>query len=404
MNLKFEEEIGKMKDAFSITRKQMLDIAAKLKDDMENKKYLMMLPSKLYCDKSAGEGKFISLDFGNTNVRICIYHLDGKGKYELVSKKEFALNSKDCNYLSGDYELVDIFAEIAKCIRQMVNPNEHYYLGHSFSRAFVSEDINHATTTKFSSNFKVKNVKGYDINDTLYQVLKMYELNVEPVCVINDTTAVLVGGRYLHPNVDMSCIIGTGYNMGMIDGTGQVINTECGAFSDFSLNCYDEKYVIWRNLPKDECSLMNVFVAPGQKAAIMASLVMEEFVGKGLIEPIDLITPEVLSASLKGEFNENLSVKQKIFLKEVAEAIYSRGAKLVATGIYAILDIVDCNLANTHGVMFEGSTVANVPYLDYLKDALTTIYGEDAYKVECYFEKDVAILGAAVAASIASKS
>lgn len=403
MNSLFELEIEKMKNSFSLTKVEMLNIANGIMKDMQNKQYLRMLPSKLKADKSPSEGKYIALDFGGSNVRICVYHLKGNGKYETISETRFALNDGQHNYLSGNYKLLDIFMEIARHIKTIIEPNEHCYLGHSFSGAFVSKDINHAITTKFSSAFNVKDVNGYDINETLNMALKKYNLNVEPVSVINDTTSVLVGAKYLYPNVDMSCIVGTGYNMGMIDKNHEIINTESGAYSDFDLGYYDEKYVQWRGLNKNESSLMYVFVAPGPKAAIMAKLVMDDFVTKGILVPIDNITPEMLSFALKGDIDGGLSENQKVFIKEVAKAIYSRGAKLIACQIYAILALTDPDLKHEHGIMFEGSTARNVPYLDYVKDALSMLYGEKASKIDCYFEKDVAMLGAAVSASMVSK-
>lgn len=398
----FDLEMEKMKKIFSINKSQMLTIANRLSDDMEKCKYLMMLPSKLYCDNEVKCGNYIALDFGGTNIRICIYSLQKDSKYEMIAQHKFALKNNEHDYLSGDYTLYDIFMVVAENIKKMINTDEHYYLGHSLSRAFVCKDINQAFITKVPNGFNIKQLKENDINDTLQKALTEHKLKVTPVCVINDTTAVLAGGRYLYPEVDMSCVIGTGYNMGMINTNNEIINTESDAFSDFDLNYYDELYVKWRGLPKEECNLMNGFVAPGQKAAIMANIIMEDFAKKGLIDKIENITPQVLSLSFKGIFDPELSIKQKTFIQEVAKTICERGANLIACQIYAILNMIDINLEKKHGVMFEGSTVANVPYIEYVTKALNLLYGQNSNKINCYFKKDIAILGAAVAASMVS--
>ena len=327
----------------------------------------------------------------------------GNGIYEVVVERRFPLKTKEYNYLSGEYDILDVFSKVAENIKEMIEPNKYYYLGHSLSRAFVSKDINHAVISKCPAGFNIKNFKGCDVNEMLNVALKKYNLNVEPVSVINDTTAVLAGGKYLYPNVDMSCVVGTGYNMGMIDKNLEIVNTESDAFSDFDVGYYDEKYVKWRGLPKEQCNLMNGFVAPGEKAAIMARLVMDDFVSKGVLQPIDDITPQVLSLALKGYIDEKSSENQKVFINEVANAIYGRGAKLIACQICAILALTDPKLEREHGIMFEGSTARNVPYVEYVKEALYTLYGEKAKKINCYFEKDVAMLGAAVSASMVSK-
>lgn len=403
--LEFNLEIKKMKESFFLSKQEILNIANKLKKDMQEKKYLMMLPSNLYINENINVniGKYISLDFGGTNVRVNIYKLKGNGEYENISQTKFVLKGKEIDYLSGDYELLDLFIEIAKRIKEMINDDEHYYLGHCISRAFISKGINCANIINSPSGFRIRDLEKVDVNETLKKALDLCKLNVEPVCVVNDTTSVLVGGRYIYPDVDISCVIGTGYNVGMIHGNGQVINTESGAFSDFDLKYYDEKYFKLRDRPKDKCNLMNGFVAPGSKAVILANLVMDEFVSNEIMEPIEKITPQMLSLSLEGVFDEKLSQRQKTFLAEVAKAIYIRGAKLISAQIFAILQLIDANLEHSHGVMFEGSTVANAPYLKYIKETLYDLYGKKAENINCYFKQDVAIVGACVAAAMVSK-
>ena len=98
--------------------------------------------------------------------------------------------------------------------------------------------------------------------------------------------------------------------------------------------------------------------------------------------------------------NPGKAIQYALKLGEVAKAIYIRGANLIVAQIYAILQLVDAKLEYTHGIIFEGSTVANVPYLEYIKETLYSLYGEKAKNIECYFKQDVAIVGACVAASM----
>lgn len=396
----FDLEIEKMKSLFEISNEELLSIADRLRLDMAKKEYLMMLESKVHCNGIICPGEYLALDFGNSNVRVMLYEIGEDHKYNVISARKFELQTNTVDYISGEYELYDIFLEVAKLVKEMIEPDKHYYLGHTFSHAFTSTDKNHAITTKVSTNFKVKNVLGYDINDTLSKALHDMELNVTPVCVINDTTAVLMAGKLIDPDTDMSCIIGTGYNMGMIDQNGQAINTESGAFSDFELNHYDQMYVEFKQRLKNNCSLMNTFVGSGDKSSVIAQLVMKDFAKKGLMFPIENITPKTMSLAIMEQYETVLSDKEKKFLKEIAKAIYVRGAKLIAAQIIAIINTTDPEFDNNHSIVFDGSVAEKVPYIVYVLDILKELYGDKAKQIKCHFLKDSSSLGAAVTAAM----
>ena len=60
----------------------------------------------------------------------------------------------------------------------------------------------------------------------LFKIIKERNLKIEPMSIINDTTATLLTGNYFNQTADIAVIMGTGHNACFQSETGEIINID----------------------------------------------------------------------------------------------------------------------------------------------------------------------------------
>lgn len=388
-------ELASIRDEFLVLYNNCEPIINEFYEDMKKKNNLMMLNTYVFCNNSIKSGEYLALDFGGSNIRISLYEL----KSELILKKSrsFSLRGDNFDYTTEKYSLIDIFEMIVDKIEEIIEPGKEYLLGHTFSFAMNSISKNTATIIELSKGFKLKNTINKDINKTLKEVIDKRGLSINPVAVINDTTATLLSGYMVNRDTNMGCIIGTGHNMCFINDNGEIINIESGSFNShvIPLTKYDKEFL--KKLPDESQYLMEVLIG-GKNSTKLVKEVVDCISDKGLINPILSITPTMLSMVIDNDLVE-LDKSQNYVLREIAKIIYLRSAYLVACEILGVLKYLNAN-NGVFNVVFDGTVYEKTPYFGKcLTDVLNKLL-PDEIKVTHMLTKDGSSRGAVLACAM----
>jgi hexokinase len=311
-------ELNKIDAAFDITKYQMEQLSFSFYNDMKNRKTLKMLPTYMYCPEKINKGEYLALDFGGTNIRISLYEFLDNNKIHLKNFEKFSLRGEDFDFTTEEYELKDIFRMVAQKIKNIIQKDKLYFLGHTFSFATNSISKDKATLISFSKGFKLKNAIGKDINDVLKEAFIEEGLNnIEPVSILNDTTATLLAGNFVDKDTDIACIVGTGHNICFKDRDNLIINTECGSFNDgIPVNGYD--IIFLDKIPSEKSNLMDVLIG-GKYLGRLAEELINILADQNLITPIKGISAKMLSDSICGIYAEEYTEEQKRVIKQLAK-------------------------------------------------------------------------------------
>lgn len=395
-----QKELNKIDVEFDITKYQMEQLSFSFYNDMENRKSLKMLSTYISCAERVNKGECLALDFGGTNIRISLYEFSYNDKVQLKKFEKFSLRAENFDFTTEEYELKDIFRMIAQKVKNMVQKDKLYFLGHTFSFAINSTSKNNATLISFSKGFKLKNAIGKDVNNILKEALKEEGLdNIEPVSILNDTTATLLTGNFYDKDTDIACIVGTGHNICFKDKDNSIINTECGYFNEgIPINGYD--MIFLDKIPSEKSNLMDVLIG-GKYIGRFAEELINILADQNLVEPLHGVSTKALADSICGIYSEEYTEKQKIALRKLAKIIFKRSAKLVVSEISGILRHIDPNIEKRHNIVFDGSVYENTPYFrECISQYIQKIYGKESEKIEHSLMKDGSSLGAAISCNI----
>ena len=237
--------------------------------------------------------------------------------------------------------------------------------------------------------------------------------------VLNDTTAVLLGGMTLDSHKKyckyIGAIYGTGFNCcymeevknikkikDLNDGL-MIINTETGNFNGFNRGVFDEELTL-SSLYKDEALTEKMSSGRYLATLIYKALVKAKedgLVSKDTIIPneseFDLPLVSMYLAGLKDDLSKNfVSIDDIKTFKEISFELINRASKIVATTISAF---VLKSEVKEIGIILEGSTFYKLPsfkesFENYLKEIL------DSYNVkyQLFDGRNRILIGAAMAA------
>ena len=351
-------ELGIIKEEFLSPYNDCEPIIEAFCEDMKKKHTLKMLNTFIFCQNSIKNGEYLALDFGGSNIRVSLYEVNNE-KISLKDCRSFALRGDGFDYTTSEYSLTDIFEMAVDKLEEIIDKDKHYLLGHTFSFAMNSISKISATVLEFSKGFNLKDAVGKDINETLREVIIKRGLHVVPYTVLNDTTATLLSGFMVDKNTNMACIVGTGHNMCFVNSMGEIINIESGSFNDNTIPLTRYDLMFLDKIPQEREFLIESLIG-GKNSALLVNEVIEDIVSKGLISPIDNITPKIMSKSLENNIEE-LDELQNCALREVSGIIYKRAAYLVSCEIVGILRYLEVH-EGTYNVVFDGSVYEKTPY------------------------------------------
>lgn len=402
-----------------------------------------MLPTFVFGWPTGKEtGKYLSLDLGGTNVRVCLVHLKGEGKFEITQSK---YRLTDEQKQEDGSKLFDFCAEnveefVQKHYSEEERNGEPISLGFTFSYPTIQNAIDHGELIRWTKGFGNPNTEGHDCADMLRKSLERRKVPVELKSIINDTTGTLIASNYVERDTKIACIFGTGCNAAYMEHIGEIpkikhlnlpqdddmaINCEYGAFDSFKPQYlprtkYDEYIDMHSNKPKEQ--VFEKMIA-GLYLGEIFRLILCDLVDEGVLflgqetykieKPfsfdtafLSLIetdpTDELLTVMglFKYFFGLETEIEERKFFRKLSRSIGTRSARLSACGISAIVKKMDYT---KDGCMVgcDGSLYGKYPnFADRLHDALVDILGPDGKKIRTRQAEDGSGAGSAVIAAM----
>lgn len=393
----------------------------------ETEKALANKPSSLSAIKSYlglptgnEQGTYLALDFGGTNVRASRVRLLGKHCFVIEKKISRPLRMEGkYDYMSSDATAEDLFDFIADIVREAAGGNKKYYLGHTFSFGVNQEEAGDGQFTQWSKEINVSGCEGRMINQMLREALLRNGLSqIEPVALLNDTTALLLAAGYQHGGAQIGIICGTGFNMCYYEPSlGMIVILEAGDYKRGTRTCWDMAVDEESQQPgyhQFEKMVSGAYLCQIYRQTVMAYLgitSLPEFTTEAMNR---MITNETKKGSqmLMGTFWKRIVSPQAITpLRNIGAAIFIRGAQLTGAACYGLLRHlyphggIPKQLIAVEGSVFEhvrGSLFMTEDTLRICqagwKDKTT-----GPVQAEAALVKDGPSIGAAIAAAMVSK-
>ena len=365
-------------------------------------------------------GVFLALDFGGTNVRVSRIRLMGKRCYVIEKKISRPLQLPgEYDYLSETTTKEALFDFLARCIDEVALPNVSYKLGHTFSFAAKQQGPHDATFISWSKGMTIRGMEGLLINDLLRQALLRNNLpDVEPVVLVNDTTATLLAAAYQQQDTRIAAICGTGFNMCYYEPSlGTIINLEAGDFSDVAGTEWDQAVDAASVKPGDH--LFEKLIG-GRYLGEILYYCAKDYYGTDIGRPCTaedmnrfISLDDTKSGQLfLGKLWKRIVTEQDVrALRTIASSIFVRSAQLSGAACAGVLKhLYPAGDIPEQKVAFEGSIVEKVVgNLTILGNSLRLCFAVDdegwirPVPVHTVAVQDGASVGAAVAAAMSEK-
>jgi hexokinase len=193
-------------------------------------------------------GKYLALDMGGTNLRVCEVTLtEEKGEFEIIQSKyrmpeELKTGTAD-----------ELWGYVADCLQQFIDYHhenealDQLPLGFTFSYPVSQDAIDHGTLQRWTKGFDIQGVEGEDVVPQFQKALEERNLPIKMVALVNDTTGTMIASAYTDTDMKVGCIFGTGCNAAYMEECGAIpklehlkldptlpmaINCEWGAFDN----------------------------------------------------------------------------------------------------------------------------------------------------------------------------
>jgi len=411
-----------------------------------------MIPTYVYGWPTGKEvGPYLAVDLGGTNLRVCQVTLEGDGKFEILQTKYKLTEEQKQAPGQG------LFDFCAECLASFVADNfgnkpleKKLPLGFTFSYPCSQEKIDHAKLIRWTKGFGAPGVEGEDVVRMLQNSVEKFDVPIDIVACINDTTGTLIASHYVDKDTKMGIIFGTGCNAaymekvgnipklrhhGLPDDTLMAINCEWGAF-DSTGKDNDEEFG-GQSLPRTpyDIKIDQESNKPGEQAfeKMIAGNYLGEIFRQVIVEMIDegvlflgqnaykiekresfdtaflsLIesdpTEELLTVTgvFTHFFGLDTTIAERQFFRRLAQLIGTRAARLSACGIAAIASKMGyIDEKGTCGVATDGSLYQKYPkFPERLEEAIIDIFGEKGRVIKTYHAEDGSGVGAAIIAAM----
>lgn len=173
-------EIGNLERLFTVDTAKLKEVTEQfiieLKDGLEGKGNIPMNPSWVMNFPDGEErGRFIALDMGGTNLRVCEIELvEEKGEFDIIQSK-YRMPEE---LKQGEAE--ELWDYIADCIEQFIEYHheeerdtlETLPLGFTFSYPATQTHIDNGVLQRWTKGWAVNGVEGEDVVPQLERALK----------------------------------------------------------------------------------------------------------------------------------------------------------------------------------------------------------------------------------------
>lgn len=421
---------------FSLSTEQFHQIVSDFMESMEAglsgaDSPLQMLPAFVGRPRGEEKGKFLSLDFGGTNVRVAKVELDGAGGVNVsrIHKVSLKNPAEGYDYTCSAAQATDLFGFLARQLSMLSEGNE-IFLGHSFSFASHQSSLGQATFSGWTKEIRVSGMEDKDINGLLSEALiRQGVACIRPVAVINDTTATLLAAAYSRSEADMGSVCGTGHNTCYYEAIGQgggvmAHNAESGGFDRLPFTIFDnqldkdselpgrqrlEKMVAGRYLGeltrrilwegRDQCGFQLAEHCKAlQKTDALSSVDVAVFLGD---KTKDLEEIGRWMDRQAPDYRSNLP--ERLFVKEVSTIVVKRAASLAAATYTGFLNRMDARRQHRHVIGVNGSLYEKMPgFAEAISLQLAVNGGWGPEKVGFAVVDEAPLVGAAIAAAMAT--
>lgn len=361
-------------------------------------------------------GTYLALDFGGTNVRVSRIRLLGNHCF-IVEKKVSRPLKEDgkYNYMSQTTTVDELFDFIASLVGEAAGGNKAYRLGHTFSFGVIQNSVQDAALIRWSKEINVQGGEGMLVNTLLKQALVRQGMErIEPVALLNDTTALLLASGYQYGCSQIGIICGTGFNICYYEPTMQMILClEAGGYGDAARNRWD--------MAVDEASqrpgyhllekmIGGVYLCELYRQAVMTYLgtsFLPEFTTKDMN---CIVTNESSYEGrlLMGHFWQRIVSPRDVKpLRSIGAAIFVRAAQLTGAACYGVLRHLYPNGdIPQQMIAVEGSVMEHVRGSLFMMEDTLRICQAGTYvqpmMAEPVLVKNGPSVGAAIAAAMAS--
>ena len=426
----------KLEDNFGISRAVQLKMINDLHTEMSSgligqKSSLRMMPSFAEPPKGNETGKYLSLDFGGTNLRIAATDLMGNGNVvEICAEKKVI----DKNVQAGSKEnLFDFIAESLSdfIVKNDMNNSDDKLLGFTFSFPFEQLGLTSGKLLSWTKGFSVGGVVGEDVVKLLNEsIAKKGIKNIKIVSLVNDTVGALAYGRYKNSGCDMSVILGTGTNAAYIEDVSKIkkyalgenlvgkmmVNTEWGNFSKLPRTAYDKK--LDEATENSGLNMMEKMVS-AKYVAELVKIIFSDFVDRNIFsvkidkqeqaaslfaaenisEVVGDNSPELkfVEKELKSLGMNGTNLKDRILFKKICDDVMERSSQIIATMIVGVVLWMDPKFDKSHVVAIDGTLYEKASgYKKSLMKNVDNLLGNNAGKIALILSKDGSGMGAAI--------
>ena len=355
--------------------------------------------------------KVIVIDAGGTNLRIGISYFDGKN-WQIEDVIEDKMPGLDREYSKEEF-----FDYIASRTKPFLDKAKN--IGFCFSYRVEMDDNLDGTLLAWNKEIKAKEVVGSLIGATLLEAIKKYSDVEREIVVLNDTTAVLLGGLTINGTNIFEKLIGTIYGTGFnccymeevkniqkinnLDDGLMIINTECANFNGFVRGEFDLELARQSAYPLDA---LTEKMSSGKYLSTLIYKAFKKAKDDGLFSSEVMIPNEdKFDLPLVSKYLSNLNndldkcfkneFDKKLFI-DICYELIDRASKIVATSVSAFA--IKSNV-NKIGIIIEGSTFYKLnTFKERFNDYLKLILDEKHIEYKLFDGRNRILLGAALAA------
>ncbi|GAB5587868.1 hypothetical protein Unana1_02768 [Umbelopsis nana] len=389
-------------------------------------------------------GKYLAIDLGGTNLRVCQVALVGNGEVEIQQQKYTVPEPLKVGEMRN---LCDFITDCTDAFLTEIGTDssrETLHLGFTFSFPVNLTSIDRGNLIQWTKGFSCSGAIGTDPALMLQDSFRRKNMKVNVAAIVNDTVGTLMAHAYRDPNTFMGIIFGTGTNAacfekmekitkgnsGPTNANEMVVNMEWGAFDEerrvLPVTKYDNK--LDRESIKPRIHVYEKMISGmylGEIVRNMAlGLVDRSLLFNGLSSG-DFNTQWSFETAYMSNIEEdttpNLSETQHVLesvlgipdttladrqiTKTLCRLVGLRAARLSAAGVAAVVSHCDLLKRDSSTAAVDGSVFAFYPnFSQNMMQALKELFGEDVdKKIKFSRSHDGSGLGAAVIAMQVSK-
>ncbi|KAG2207749.1 hypothetical protein INT47_011869 [Mucor saturninus] len=445
-----QEAMTALHHEFNVTTQRARTIVQQFVEEMEKGldhegATVPMIPSFVTGRPTGQEkGKYLALDLGGTNLRVCEFELKGDGDFSVHQQKYVVAEELK----TGDMRHLCDF--IADCVDNFITEFGSHHVDHSiqlgftFSFAVNQTDINRGTLMHWTKGFNCTNAIHKDVVVLLQDAFLRKNVQVHVAALVNDTVGTLMANAYRYPKTSMGIILGTGTNAAYYEKLGKikkwkgaeqvfdemVINMEWGTFDlerrVLPFTIYDNKLDRESINPRKqlfEKMISGMYLGEITRNVIL-QLVDERILFSGessadlnkqwgfetayLSTMVVDDTPQL--DHVRHILEETLQIPStthgdRQVVKEIAIAVGRRAARLSACGVAGVL-LHTGDIHTGADIAIDGSVYEHFPHFEkYMVETLQELYGQDiANQVRFSLARDGSGFGAAMIAMMAHKA